>query len=105
RASATVVRIVRSLMVGAWLRGGTATSIGSLPHTDTRAAAAFVLRTHPDLPAAPQLPNRSPLEGMLPQWLRALPEVQVGPDGSLASSRQRGAAVLRRAGSRRVPAR
>jgi hypothetical protein len=65
------------------IRGGTATSIGSLPHTDARAAAAFVLRTHPDLPAAPQLPNRSPLEGMLAQWLRALPEVHVEPDGSL----------------------
>lgn len=65
------------------IRGGMATSIGSLPHTDARAAAAFVLRTHPDLPAAPQLPNRSPLEGMLAQWLRGLPEVRVDTDGSL----------------------
>jgi hypothetical protein len=69
-------------MAGSWLRGGTATSIGSLPHSDAHAAATFVLRTHPDLPAAPQLPNRSPLEAMLPQWLRALPEIDVAADGT-----------------------
>ncbi|HEX6311268.1 MAG TPA: hypothetical protein VF152_06545 [Acidimicrobiia bacterium] len=60
-----------------------ATGIGSLPHDDARAAAATVLRHHPRLPAAPQLPERSPLEGLVAQWARALPEVEVRTDGSI----------------------
>jgi methionine synthase II (cobalamin-independent) len=60
-----------------------ATGIGSLPHDDPRAAAAVVLRHHPRLPAAPQLPARTPLEGLVAQWARALPEVSVGRDGSV----------------------
>lgn len=64
------------------LVAGLATAIGSLPHTDAGAAAAFALRATPELAAAPQLPNRSALEGMLVQWLRGLPEVAVAPDGS-----------------------
>lgn len=65
------------------LVAGLATSIGSLPHTDADAAAHAVLTQHPDLPAAPQLPERTPLEGLIAQWARALPEVQVEPDGTL----------------------
>ncbi len=65
------------------LRGGIATAIGTLPHTDAVAAAALVLRALPDLPCAPQLPCRSPLEGMLAPWLRALPEVVVDDDGTV----------------------
>lgn len=65
------------------LHGGIATAIGSLPHPNAPSASAFVLRTLPDLPAAPQLPRRSALEGMLAQWLRALPEVLVHDDGTL----------------------
>jgi methionine synthase II (cobalamin-independent) len=61
-----------------------ATAIGSLPHTDPRAAAELVLRAHPRFPAAPQLPARTPLEGMIAQWARALPEVTVDDDGSIA---------------------
>ena len=38
---------------------GMATAIGSLPHRDAGAAAALVLRCLPELPAAPQLPNRT----------------------------------------------
>jgi hypothetical protein len=60
-----------------------ATAIGSLPHTDPRAAAELVLRAHPRFPAAPQLPVRTPLEGMVAQWARALPEVTVEQDGSI----------------------
>jgi hypothetical protein len=60
-----------------------ATSIGSLPHTDPRAAAELVLRTHPRFPAAPQLPLCTPLEGIVAQWARALPEVTVAHDGSI----------------------
>jgi hypothetical protein len=62
---------------------GVATGIGSLPHHDPAEAAEFVLRCIPELPAAPQLPERDPREGMLAQWLGALPEVDVRPDGSL----------------------
>lgn len=46
---------------------GLATSIGSLPHTDPRAAAELVLEIQPRLPAAPSLPNRSGVERMLAQ--------------------------------------
>jgi hypothetical protein len=61
-----------------------ATGIGSLPHDDPRAAADVVLRHHPRLPAAPQLPARTPLEGLIAQWARALPEVSVSDDGTVA---------------------
>jgi methionine synthase II (cobalamin-independent) len=46
---------------------GAASAIGSLPHTDAHAAAALALEVHPDLPAIPSLPHRSPVEGMLAQ--------------------------------------
>ena len=62
-----------------------ATAIGSLPHTDPHAAAELVLRAHPRFPAAPQLPSRTPLEGMVAQWARALPEVTVEEDGSISA--------------------
>jgi hypothetical protein len=64
-------------------RAGTATSVGSLPHRDADAAAEFVVRSHPALPAAPQLPRRSPLEGMVAQGARGIAGVAVAPDGSL----------------------
>lgn len=60
-----------------------ATAIGSLPHTDPQEAAALVLEAHPRFPAAPQLPMRTPLEGIIAQWARALPEVAVERDGSI----------------------
>jgi methionine synthase II (cobalamin-independent) len=60
-----------------------ATAIGSLPHTDPHAAAELVLRAHPRFPAAPQLPVRTPLESIVAQWARALPEVTVRDDGSI----------------------
>jgi hypothetical protein len=62
---------------------GLATGIGSLPHSDAHVAAAAVLRCLPELPAAPQLPARDPREGILAQWLGALPEVAIGDDGSI----------------------
>lgn len=64
-----------------------ATAIGSLPHTDPHAAAELVLRAHSRFPAAPQLPGRSPLEGIVAQWARALPEVTVHDDGSITVER------------------
>jgi hypothetical protein len=62
---------------------GLATGIGSLPHTDARAAADVVLRCLPELPAAPQLPSRDAREGLLAQWLGALPEVTVAEDATV----------------------
>lgn len=65
------------------LQPGAATSIGSLPHTDPRAAATFVLERQTRLPAAPSLPNRSPMEGMVAQAAWGITGVRVLPDGSL----------------------
>ena len=62
---------------------GVATGIGSLPHRDPVIASEFVLRRLPELPAVPQLPGRDPREGMLAQWLVALPEVEVAADGRI----------------------
>ena len=64
------------------LTPGLQTGIGSLPHTDPVEAAEVVVRLLPDLPAAPQLPERDPREGMIAQWLGALPEIKVAPDGT-----------------------
>lgn len=62
---------------------GVDTSIGSLPHTDVDAAIEFVLSRQTRLPAAPSLPQRSPLEGMIAQAAWGIPGVVVAPDGSL----------------------
>lgn len=62
---------------------GLATTIGSLPHTDPAAAATFVLERQPRLPAAPSLPNRSAVEGMLAQAAWGIDGVTVLSDGSL----------------------
>ena len=64
---------------------GMATAIGSLPHRDADAAAALVLRCVPELPAAPQLPLRTPLEGFVAQWARAIDGIDVDADGTLAA--------------------
>ena len=65
------------------LRPGSAAGIGSLPHTDPRAAATFVLERHPRLPAAPSLPNRSGVERMIAQAAWGIPGIEVLADGSL----------------------
>jgi hypothetical protein len=57
--------------------------VGSLPHRDPVSAVRLVLELLPDLPAAPQLPRRSPAEGMLAQAARGIPGVTVAPDGGL----------------------
>jgi hypothetical protein len=63
---------------------GLATGIGSLPFADPILAAEHALTATPRLPCAPQLPNHDPRELMIPQWLGALPEVAVAPDGSIS---------------------
>jgi len=65
------------------LTAGAASGIGSLPHTDARAAAAFVLEHIPDLPAIPSLPQRSPAESMLGQAAVGMSGVTVDDDGGL----------------------
>jgi hypothetical protein len=52
---------------------GLATGIGSLPHEDPDAAVGAVLRHLPQFPFWPQLPKRSPLEGMTLQYLEGFP--------------------------------
>ena len=64
------------------------TSIGSLPHRDADAASTFVLKHTNELPAAPQLPRRSPLEGMVAQAARGIPGVDVDRDGDLVVDRR-----------------
>jgi hypothetical protein len=66
-----------------FLEAGGITSIGSLPHRDADAASEFVLKHTPALPAAPQLPHRSPLEGMVAQAARGIEGVIVDRDGGI----------------------
>lgn len=60
-----------------------ATAVGTLPHVDAAAAARFAIDLQPRLPAAPSLPNRSPLERRVPQAAWGVAGVQVLGDGSL----------------------
>ena len=62
---------------------GVATGVGSLPHDNPRVAATAVLRCLPEFPAIPQLPGRNPREGLLTQWLGAIPEVDIARDGAI----------------------
>jgi hypothetical protein len=80
---AKVIVVTRGSEGGSILRPGVVTSVGSLPHLDPTEAAAFVLAAHPVLPAAPQLPGRSPLEGMIAQAGRGIAGVKVDRAGAL----------------------
>lgn len=71
------------------LSPGLDTSIGSLPHLDPAEAVDFVLARQRRLPAAPSLPQRSPLESMVAQAAWGVPGVHVGADGSLDLSLDR----------------
>lgn len=64
-----------------FLEPGTPSAVGSLPHDDAAAAAVTVLTLQPELPTAPQLPRRHPLEGMLAQVATGMDGVTVGEDG------------------------
>ncbi|MEW6490625.1 MAG: hypothetical protein AB1578_22275, partial [Thermodesulfobacteriota bacterium] len=60
---------------------GLATGIGSLPHRDPAEAVAAVLERLPAFPFWPQLPRRSPLEGMTLQYLEGFPGLRERPEG------------------------
>ena len=80
---AKVIGVMGGNEGGSILRPGVVTSVGSLPHVDPAEAARFVLEAHPVLPAAPQLPRRSPLEGMVAQAARGIHGVWVDESGAL----------------------
>jgi methionine synthase II (cobalamin-independent) len=60
------------------------TMVGSLPHLDAVEACRLVNRFLPDLPAWPQLPGRSPQEGMAMQSAGGFPGLL--PDGGKLSA-------------------
>ena len=62
---------------------GLSSGIGSLPHDEVAAGVTFALDHQPRLPAAPSLPRRSAVEGMVPQAAWGIAGVLVLPDGSL----------------------
>lgn len=65
------------------LGGGMPTGAGSLPFSEPGRAVSTVLDLLPELPAAPQLPRRSPREGMLAQAASGMAGVHIAADGSL----------------------
>jgi hypothetical protein len=71
------------------LSPGTPSAVGSLPHLDAVDAARAALALTPELPAAPQLPNRSRLEGMLAQVAVGAPGLRVDEAGGLVVDRRR----------------
>lgn len=62
---------------------GRSVGIGSLPHRDEHAAAAFSIGEF-DIATVPTLPRRSPAEGMIAQAIVGLPGVSLGQYGSVA---------------------
>ncbi|HEY48481.1 MAG TPA: methionine synthase [Dehalococcoidia bacterium] len=54
---------------------GLATAIGSMPHVDPQEACSLVLSHLPEIPAWPQLPNRSFTENMYAQFSEGFPGV------------------------------
>ena len=56
------------------------TAIGSMPHTDPEEACSLVLKYLPDIPAWPQLPNRSPKESMYIQFSEGFPGTVINGD-------------------------
>jgi hypothetical protein len=61
---------------------GRSVGIGSLPHRDADAAAAFAL-AELDVPTVPTLPKRSPAESRVAQAIVGLPGVSLGQYGSV----------------------
>lgn len=62
---------------------GAAVGVGSLPHRDAAAAAAFSIGEF-DIATIPSLPRRSPAETLIDQAVVGLPGVSLGQYGSIA---------------------
>jgi hypothetical protein len=58
--------------------------IGSVPGTDPAAAVEEALRLCPEMPSVPEMPQRDPLEGMVPRVLEAFPFVADAVRGRLS---------------------
>lgn len=65
---------------------GAAVSIGSLPHRDPVAAAAFSIAEF-DVATIPTLPRRSAAEAMVPQALAGVPGIAISPSGDVTVDR------------------
>ena len=63
--------------------GCRATIIGSMPHTDPKAACSLITRYLRDFPSWPQLPQRSPLENMYVQFSEGFPGVVPAKEGGV----------------------
>jgi methionine synthase II (cobalamin-independent) len=56
------------------------TAIGSMPHTNSSEACSIIMKCLPDIPAWPQLPQRSPKENMIIQFSEGFPGVVIDGD-------------------------
>ncbi|MEA1872412.1 MAG: methionine synthase [Chloroflexota bacterium] len=56
------------------------TAIGSMPHTNPGEACSIIMKCLPDIPAWPQLPQRSPRENMVIQFSEAFPGIVINGD-------------------------
>jgi methionine synthase II (cobalamin-independent) len=56
------------------------TAIGSMPHTNPEEACSIIMKCLPDIPAWPQLPQRSPKENMIIQFSEWFPGVVINGD-------------------------
>jgi methionine synthase II (cobalamin-independent) len=56
------------------------TAIGSMPHTNSVEACSLIMKCLPDIPAWPQLPQRSPKENMIIQFSEGFPGVVIDGD-------------------------
>lgn len=57
------------------------TGIGSLPHTEPEDALNLIINSF-DIPFWPQLPARSPMEGMVAQFTEGMPLIRLREDGT-----------------------
>lgn len=78
------------------------TAIGSMPHKDAHEATGLVVKALPQLPAWPQLPNRSILEHMAAQFLSEVPSKTITTDAFLVDELPEGP-VGSAIGPQRVP--
>jgi hypothetical protein len=76
----------RSALVRAAFGDGATAGVGSLPHTDPAAAAAFAMGEF-EIATIPTLPRRSSAESMLGQALVGVRGTRIGADGTIAVDR------------------